>query len=199
MRDKLHACWLFNQEHGQFCNDRKGVKALSVWARAIGITRVVFESTGVYHGCLETGLAGQGISFARGHPRHARRFCEGVGQLAKTDRVEAAILANMGSLLELKVNPVDPPESKAFHDIRQLATARLALIKDRTGARARLAATTHKRLALQIKRRLKQIKRDLCQISEMIDAIVAADEDLAAHAGILRSIPGIAKGKACAK
>ena len=62
------------------------------------------------------------------------------GQLAKTDRVGAAMLAKMGALLELKA---DLPKSEALHDLKQLATARLALLKDRTAAKARLAATTH--------------------------------------------------------
>lgn len=149
----------------------------------------------MYHRLLETGLAGHGISFARVNPRQARRFCEGAGQLAKTDRVDAAMLAKMGALLELKA---DLPKSEALHDLKQLATARLALIKDRTAAKARLAATTHKLLTLQIKRRLAQIERDLCQVTDEIDAIVAADEDLAARAEILTSIPGIAKVTACA-
>lgn len=194
-KDKLDAYWLSNREHRQFRNDHKGVKALSLWARTIGITRVIFESTGVYHRLLETGLAEHGISFARVNPRQARRFCEGAGQLAKTDRVDAAMLAKMGSLLELAA---DQPKRETLHDLKQLATARLALIKDRTAAKARLAATTHKLLTQQIKRRLKQIERDLCQVADQIDAIVAADEDLAARAEILKSIPGIAKVTACA-
>ena len=105
------------------------------------------------------------------------------------------MLAKMGALLELKA---DLPKSETLHDLKQLATARQGLIKDRSAAKARLAATTHKLLARQLKRRLKQIEHDLCQVSEMIDAIVAADEDLAARAGILTSIPGIAKVTACA-
>ena len=115
----------------------------------------------------------------------------------------------MGALLELKE---DQPRSEMLHDLKQLATARQGLIKDRTAAKARLSATHHcltvhceamsreghTLLGRQIKRRLKQIERDLCQISAMTDAIVAADEDLAARAEILTSIPGIAKVTACA-
>ena len=54
------------------------------------VSRVIFEATGIYHGCIETGLAPHGVSFARVNPRQARRFCEGAGQLAKTDRVDVA-------------------------------------------------------------------------------------------------------------
>lgn len=72
------------------------------------------------------------------------------------------------------------------------------MIKDRTAAKARLAATTHSLLTQQIKRRLKQIERDLSQITEKTDAIVAANNELRARVDILTSIPGIAKVTACA-
>jgi transposase len=117
------------------------------------------------------------------------------GQLAKTDRMDAALLTKMGALLELRA---DQPKSETPHDLKQLATARLALIKDRTAAKARLAVTTHRMLSQQFKRRLKQIEHDLSQVTEAIDAIVVAEKDLAVRAEILLSIPGIAKITACA-
>jgi len=117
------------------------------------------------------------------------------GQLAETDRVDAAMLAKTGALPELEAGQ---PKSETLHDLKQLATARLALIKDRTAARARLATPAHSLLSRQIKRRLTQIERDLSQVAEAIDDIVAADVDLAARAEILTSIPGIAKLTACA-
>ncbi|AGI68632.1 putative IS110-family transposase [Octadecabacter antarcticus 307] len=194
-KDTLDAYWLSSREHRQFCNDKAGAKALAFRARKTEVSRVIFEAKGIYHRCIETGLAQNGISFARVNPRQARRFCEGTGQLAKTDRVDAALLAKMGALLELRA---DQPKSETLHDLKQLATARLALIKDRTAAKARLTATTHRMLSQQIKRRLKQIERDLSQVTEAIDTIVAADKDLAVRTEILTSIPGIAKITACA-
>jgi len=194
-KDKLDAYWLSKREHKQFCNDKAGAEAIALWAHEAGVSRVIFESTGIYHRCVETRLAQHGISFARVNPRQARRFCEGAGQLAKTDRADAAMLARMGSLLELKA---DEPKSEILHDLKQLATARLALIKDRTAARARPAATTHNLLTRQIKHRLKQIERDLSQVAETIDAVVAQEEDLRVRAAILTSIPGIANVTACA-
>lgn len=105
------------------------------------------------------------------------------------------MLAKMDSLLELKA---DQPKSKTLHDLKQLATARLALIKDRSTAKARLATATHSRLTKQIKRRLQQAERDLIQIAAAIKAIVAADKELSESMEILTSIPGIAKVTACA-
>jgi transposase len=109
-RDTLDAYWLSSREHRQFCNDNAGAKALAFWERKTEVSRVIFEATGIYHRCIETGLAQHGISFARVNPRQVRRFCEGSGQLAKTDRVDAALLAKMGALLELRA---DQPNSAA--------------------------------------------------------------------------------------
>lgn len=194
-KEKLDAYWLFKGEHKQFCNDKEGVTALSLWAHEAGVSRVIFEAPGIYHRLVETSMAEHGLSFARVNPRQARRFCEGAGQLAKTDRVDAAMLAKMGSLLQLKA---DQPKSQALHDLKQLSTARQALIKDRTAAKARLAATTHRSLSQQIKRRLSQIERDLSQIADLVDSHIAADVELRAKTDILVSIPGIAKVTACA-
>ena len=192
-KDMLDGYWLSRRKHKQFSNTKMCLSALIRWIRQTEALQIVFEATGIYHRLLETTLATHNIAFARVNPRQARRFCEGTGQLAKTDRVDAAMLARMGALLELKA---DQPKSETLHDLKQLTTARLALIKDRTAAKARLAATTHSLLSRQIERRLKQIERDLSQVSEAIDAIVAADRELRLRADILISIPGIAPSQA---
>jgi len=101
------------------------LKALINWVRQVEVPLVVFEATGVYHRLLETNLAAHDFSFARVNPRQARRFAEGTGTLAKTDRVDAAMLAKMGSLLELKA---DKLKSEMLHNLKAMATARQAFL-----------------------------------------------------------------------
>jgi transposase len=163
-KDKPDAYRLFKGEHKQVCNDKNGAKALALWANKAEVSRVIFESTGVHHRCIETGLAHHEISFSRANPRQARRFCEGAGPLAKTDRVDAAMLAKTGAMLQLKA---DAATRETLYDLKQLAPARQALIKDRTAAKARPAATNHRLLNRQIKRRSSQIERDLSRIADL--------------------------------
>jgi len=127
--------------------------------------------------------------FARANPRQARRFAEGTGTLAKTDRVDAAMLARMGSLLELQA---DKPKSEMLYNLKGMTTARQALIKDRTAARARLATATHPLLRTQATQRLRQVERDIEQIDATIETIITSDKTLSEKADILISIPGIA-------
>ena len=194
-KDTLTAYWLSQREHKQFPNGAAGVRALIRWAQGSKVTLVIFEATGVYHRLLESNLAAKSVSFARVNPRQARRFSEGAGQLAKTDRVDAAMLARMGSLLELKA---DLPKSEILHDLKQLATARQGLIKDRTAAKARLNTATHPLLKKQLNLRLRQIARDMAQLDAMIERVVSADKNLSDNINILTSIPGIAKVTAVA-
>jgi len=189
-KDALDTYWLSKRKHKQFANNKTGLRALIHWVCQAKVSLVVFEATGVYHRLIETSLAAHDLPFARVNPRQARRFAEGTGTLVKTDRVDAAMLARMGSLLELGT---DQPRSETQHDLKQLATARQAFIKDRTAARARLQTATHPLLKKQFALRLRQIERDIAKINATIEATVASDEDLDARAEILTSIPGIAK------
>jgi transposase len=112
-KDTLDVYWLSKCKHKQFSNTKLGLSALIRWIRQTKALLIVFEATGVYHRLLETCLAKHNIPFVRVNPRQARRFCEGTGQLAKTDRVDAKMLAKMGALLELEATQ---PKSKTLHD-----------------------------------------------------------------------------------
>ena len=113
----------------------------------------------------------------------------------KTDRIDAAMLARMGALLEPDVRP---PATPALDEIKDLRLARTALVKDRTAAANR---AKHLRLALlrsQSARRLKQIDRDIAAINAAIAAVIAGDDALARACAILCSIPGISAVTAAA-
>ena len=67
-------------------------------------------------------------------PRQARRFAEATGTLAKTDRLDAAMLARMGAMLQLQARP---PRSETVLEPKELRLAREALVMDRTAAKNR--------------------------------------------------------------
>jgi len=186
----LDAYWQSGKKHKQFCNTGSGLRALVRWIERSGAALVVFEATGVYHRLLETGLAEHGVPFSMVNPRQARRFAEGTGILAKTDRVDASMLARMGALLEMKA---DEPTRKIIRDIKDMETARQALIRDRTAAKARLGVATLPLLRRQASLRLRQIERNLAEVDAAIETTIRADTEFSRKADILTSIPGIAK------
>jgi transposase len=175
-------------KHYQYPNDDLGQKDLIKWIKKQDAVLVVFEATGAYHRSLEATLARHKHPFAKVNPRQARRFAEATGRLAKTDRVDAVMLAKMGSILDL---PAQEPKSENINILRELLTARRALTKDNAAAKTRAQTTVHAVLKIQIRARQKQITLQLKQIDKIIAEMIAVNEGLSRKFEILISIPGI--------
>ena len=188
-KDHLDVHRLPGDERRRFDNSKAGHKALIRW---IGDTpaRVVYEPTGRYHRTLERALAAAGMPIAKVNPRQARRFAEATGNLAKTDALDAAMLTRMGAVLSLEARPVP---SGIINDLRDLRTARNALIKDQVAALTRAKAITLPLLKRQNAARLKQIEAQREAVDAEINALIQGDPDLAQRFAILCSIPGIAE------
>ncbi|PTQ58153.1 transposase [Sphingomonas sp. PP-CE-3G-477] len=172
----------------QFANDASGIKALLGWLGDRDIARIVFEPTGPYHHRLERRLGDAGLPLAKVNPLQARRFAQAAGAHAKTDAIDAAMLARMGALL---TPPVRQITSEAIDDMRELHIARLALIKDRTAARNREHACRSPLLKRHAAQRLAQIDRQIAAIDAALNARLQTDPDLVSRFAILISIPGV--------
>ena len=172
----------------RFSNDKKGCRELVTWIGRDPVTRVVYEATGAYHRLLEGALGQAGLPLAKINPRQARRFAEAIGVLAKTDRVDAAMLARMGSALQL---PQRPPADDKLADLRDLHLARRALVKDRTAARNRQKIHDSPLVKRQLAQRLKQIERQIQAIDAAVDQQIQNHPALRRRFEILISVPGI--------
>lgn len=179
----------------QFTNDAKGFKSLLSWLGDHLVARVVFEPTGRYHHDFERRLGAAGLSLAKVNPRQARRFAEAIGCNAKTDAVDAAMLARMGALLELPSRPI---VSDALDTMKELQVARLGLVKDRTAAKNREHGCRSPLLKRHTAQRLAQIERHIAAIDAELKASLTREPDLAARFAVLVSIPGIGEVTAIA-
>jgi transposase len=179
----------------RFANDARGFAALIAWLGGFAISRIVFEPTGPYHHAFERRLGKAGLPLVKVNPRQARRFAEAIGRLAKTDAVDAAMLARFGALLE---PPVRPMASQSLDEMKELHIARRALVKDRVAAKNREHTRRSPLLKRQAAERLKQIERQIAAIDAALRSIRDADPVLKARFEILHSIPGIGEATALA-
>lgn len=81
-------------------NDTEGLDALLAQLATRPIAVVVMEATGGFESAVACGLQAAGYSVAVINPRQARDFARAMGQLAKTDRIDAHILAQLGDVIE---------------------------------------------------------------------------------------------------
>src|SRR5262245_64660385 len=77
----------------RFDNNPAGIEQLVAWVRTIAPERVVFESTGPYQKAAVGALLAAGLPAVVVNARQVRDFAKGIGQLAKTDRIDAGVLA----------------------------------------------------------------------------------------------------------
>ena len=166
-----------------FENTKAGLKALIGWLGR-GVTRIVFEPSGRYHLALERAE----YPLVKVNPRHAKRFGEALGTRAKTDPMDAAMLARMGAALDLEPHPVKP---EILTNLNDLVMARRALVKDRTATKNRAKETTLAILRRQNAARLKQINADIKALDAAARTLISQEDALAARYAILLSIPGI--------
>ena len=172
----------------RFANDNNGHRAFLKWLGARTGDRIVYEPTGPYHRAFERRLADAGLALVKVNPRQARRFAEATGRLAKTDRLDAAMLARMGALLDLEARPV---RNSLLNDLKDLHMAREALVKSRTAAKNRAKTISLPILKRHNVEQLRQIARQMAAIEIEIMALIKADPDMAQRFAILVSIPGV--------
>ena len=129
----LDACMAPAGKAARFTNDSAGFNALIAWIDQ-PVRSVVYEPTGPWHRAFEEALLQAGLPLARANPLQARRFAQAMGQRAKTDAVDARVLAQMGTALHLRPTEASPPARRA---LEELQVARDALVTDRTAARNR--------------------------------------------------------------
>ena len=122
------------------------------------------------------------------NPQRARDFAKAIGYNAKTDHVDAMVLAKMGSLLKLKPAA---PKTELLQELHDLRAARQALIKDQTATKNREQMAKHSLLKRQLKARLKQIEAQLAEIDQAIRDLISQDPDLSEKLEILKSIPAL--------
>jgi transposase len=175
-----------------FCNDTAGFKQLAKFCNETTVIRVVYEATGAYHKGLERAL-GAHLPLVKVNPLQARRFAQAQGVRAKTDAVDAKMLAVMGDAFGL--GPMKPI-SETQHVLKELRAFRSGLITDRTRILSRQKTQTLPITRRQSKTSLARIDKQIAEIGAEIGRLIQTDDTMAHSMKILRSIPGI--GEVCA-
>lgn len=149
---------------------------------------VVLEATGGCERALLHALTIHKVGYARVNPRQAREFARATGRLAKTDAVDARMLADMGAKFALKADdPIDPQRAR----LADLVARREALIGYITKEKQRLGTTVDLFIKDDIATTLTFLKTRLAALTKEIAAHIKSATQLAKLDAALQSAPGI--------
>ena len=194
-KDRLDVHLLPEGTERQYTNNASGLRELIRWLAPLAPARVVYEATGAYHRLLERTLGAKGLPLVKMNPQRTRAFAKAAGRLSKTDRIDAAMLANFGALMAPQIRPI---RSDALDTLCELVAARRALIKDRTAALNRQKSLNIPLLKRQAEQRLKQIAAQITAIDTECRTRIASELGLRRRFDILTSIPGLGEASAFA-
>ncbi|MGR3436139.1 MAG: IS110 family transposase [Shimia sp.] len=169
-------------------NDDAGIAALIERLASAPPTLVVIEATGRYHRKVHERLHDAGFPVAVVNPYRSRRFADILGRLAKTDRIDAEVLARLGATLS--PDPTAPP-SAVMAAIGELTVARRQVIRERTALEQQKEDTVSDVVRTQIEERIALCTRHCKALDAELLQLVGSDPEVQRRYQILTSIRGV--------
>jgi transposase len=182
----LHA--LPDRAHARFPNDQSGIRNVVAWVKERRASLVVLEATGGFEMPVTAELAAEGFAVSVINPRQARNFARALGILAKTDRIDASVLARFAQEVRPVPRPLPSPTEQLF---AALVTRRRQLIDMRTSEQNRLSGVTTPRVQKSIEKTLAFLDRQIAQIDQEIDDTIKRSPLWREKDDLLQSVPGI--------
>lgn len=185
-KDFLDLYDLRRQQAWRIANDPKAIAKLM--RRMPHSTFTVFEATSVYDRPLRKALTKAGRPFARVNPRRAREFARATGVLAKTDKVDAAMLAHLGSALKPQPSREASPQRQHLAELLQ---RRNQLVEMRKQEKTRLKQVDNRALQNDIKSLIRILTNRIAKLENTIKDAIKSSARLSALYARLLTAPGI--------
>lgn len=169
-------------------NAPKSIAALAERLRGASVSLVVMEATGGLEMPVAAALSAAGLAVAVVNPRQVRDFAKALGRLAKSDGIDADVLAEFGERVRPEVRPLADEQSQ---ELQALVARRNQLQQMRTMERNRLSAVRADKVQANIRDHIAWIERQLADLDNDIDRAIKASPMWREADDLLQSVPGI--------
>lgn len=175
----------------QFVVERsaRGLDELALRLKAIGPALVALEATGGFETVVTAALAAAGLPVALVDPSKVRAFAAAIGQRAKTDPIDAALIAHFAEAVKPVVRALPDAETQLLADLVQ----RRRQIIEMIGAESQRLKRSPDRLRKSIERLLKALQKELTAVDDDIDGAVRSSKAWLEKERLLTSVPGVGK------
>ena len=177
-------------ESWQVTHDQRGVDVLAVRLQSEGVTLVVVEATGGMETTLLAALGAAAVPVVRVNPRQIRDFARATGRLAKTDRIDAAVLARFAAQVQPEVRALPDEETRAF---AALVARRRQLLEMLVAEQHRLfgAHPLPERVRAQLSEHSAWLRAQLDGLDDDVQAAVRQSPLWRERDDLVRSVPGV--------
>lgn len=173
----------------RFNNDAQGMQRALKRIRRRKPHLIVLEATGGLEKPFMALLQSEGWKVARIQPTRIRQFARSNGTFAKTDRIDARIIAAYGEAFDPRPAPKPSPQQE---QLAALVRRRTELIEMRVSESNRLS-TAHPSIRDSISQHIEVLEKQIEEVEQEIEALVAADEEIDEEVTIMESMPGVGR------
>lgn len=171
--------------HERFPTDSRSLRR---FAATVGSSIVILEASGGYERAVMAALSAGGRHVTCVNPRHAREFARATGRLAKSDRVDAQVLAEMGRALRLVPARPRSDERQRLYDLTAHRSDITAMI---VAEKNRLRTTQDQWIRRNILQHIRILQASQAKVEAEIEAVIQEHDDLRDQAARMRNIKGI--------
>lgn len=169
-------------------NDASGAAALVPKLRQLKATRIVLEATGGFETLVTAMLSAAGLPVIVVNPRQVRDFAKATGQLAKTDRLDARVLAHFAAVIE---PPLRPTQSDQAQHLEALLARRRQIVEMLVAEKNRLANNQDHAVVKDLKTHIAWLERRLKASDDELQRVLKATPAWRERDDLLRSTPGV--------
>lgn len=184
---QLDAAFGAEDEVVGFANDEHGIAGLLERLKALRPALVVMEASGGYETAAATAIAAAGLRLAVVNPRQVRDFARATGRLAKTDRIDARMLAAFGKAVEPQITRLPDEDAQA---LQEMLLRRQQLVAMRAQERQRLEHSQGL-MRKQIKKHIDWLDQEIAKLDVDITAGLRKSPAWRAKDELLRSFKGV--------
>src|SRR5215472_10247842 len=168
--------------------DPEGLGALVARLKPLSPCLIVLEASGGYEGGIAAVLAEAGLPVAIVNPRQVRKFAGAIGRLAKTDAIDAAVIAHFAQAVRPPARPL--PDDLSVR-VAELMARRRQLVVMINAEKQRLAKARDPIAQSSFKAVLKRLEAERARIDKAIDRLIEVSPLWCAKQDLLKSVPGI--------
>ena len=174
-------------DSGRYGNDAEGIAQMIDWLLGLPRPLIVVEATGGLEGPMLSDLNRAGLAVSVTNPTRIRDFARSVGQLAKTDKLDAQIIARYAHVVEPEVRPLRTDEQEYLN---ALVTRRKQLVDNLTMEKNR-KATTRGPMQNQLQEHIDWLQAAVASLNKAIDEFIQDHHVWKEKDKLMRSVPGI--------
>lgn len=174
----------------QWCsaNTEAGISEIIQALDCVEVALVVLEATGGMEQAVTQALSQAGIAVVVTNPRRVRDFAKALGKLAKTDRIDAQVLARYGQAVRPEVRTL---ASEVAKELQELVTRRQQLVEMVSAERNRNSSARTPRSQAQIARHIEWLQEEIKSLDAQIQAQLNQSQQWQQQQAILQSVPGV--------